>query len=155
MSTVILGFLVVLLAILTAVAGLFLVRRLTPLSVRQEHNDVAGFIYAVLGVSYAVLLAFSVIAVWERFEAAKEAADREGNELAEIYWLAKRLADSERRQVQELARSYAQVVIDEEWPMMEDAQASPQAWDLLDQLRESVQNVEVGTAAEQVLYDQG
>jgi predicted outer membrane protein len=155
MSTMILGFLVVLLAVLAAVAGLSLVRCLTPFAVRRENNDVAGFIYAVLGVAYAVLLAFSVIAVWERFEAAKEAADREGNELAEIYWLANRFPNSERRQVQELARSYAQVVIDEEWPMMEDAQASPQAWALLDQLRESMQNFEVSTAADQVLYNQG
>ncbi|MDQ3834611.1 MAG: hypothetical protein M3315_13495, partial [Actinomycetota bacterium] len=61
-----------------SIAGLVLVRRLTSLSVRQEHNDVAGFIYAVVGISYAVLLAFLVIAVWERFEAARDAADQEG-----------------------------------------------------------------------------
>jgi Protein of unknown function (DUF4239) len=138
-----------------SIAGLGLVRRLTSLSVRQEHNDVAGFIYAVVGISYAVLLAFLVIAVWERFEAARDAADHEGNELAGIYWLANTFPDSKRRQVQELARSYARVVIDEEWPMMADAQASPHAWTLMDQLRESIQSSEVSTPAEQVLYDQG
>jgi hypothetical protein len=138
-----------------SIAGLGLVRRLTSLSVRQEHNDVAGFIYAVVGISYAVLLAFLVIAVWERFEAARDAADQEGNELAGIYWLANTFPDSKRRQVQELARSYAQVVIDEEWPMMADGQASPHAWTLMDQLRESIQSSEVSTPAEQVLYDQG
>ena len=138
-----------------SIAGLVLVRRLTSLSVRQEHNDVAGFIYAVVGISYAVLLAFLVIAVWERFEAARDAADQEGNELAGIYWLANTFPDSKRRQVQELARSYAQVVIDEEWPMMADAQASPRAGTLMDQLRESIQSSEVNTPAEQVLYDQG
>ncbi len=32
---------------------------------REEYNDVAGFIYAVVGGAYAVLLAFVVIiAVW-------------------------------------------------------------------------------------------
>ena len=138
-----------------SIAGLGLVRRLTSLSVRQKHNDVAGFIYAVVGISYAVLLAFLVIAVWERFEAARDAADHEGNELAGIYWLANTFPDSKRRQVQELARSYAQVVIDEEWPMMADAQASTHAWALMDQLRESIQSSEVSTPAEQVLYDQG
>ena len=138
-----------------SIAGLVLVRRLTSLSVRQEHNDVAGFIYAVVGISYAVLLAFLVSAVWERFEAARDAADQEGNELAGIYWLANTFPDSKRRQVQELARSYARVVIDEEWPMMADGQASPHAWTLMDQLRESIQSSEVSTPAEQVLYDQG
>jgi Protein of unknown function (DUF4239) len=108
------GILVVFLAMLAAIPGLSLVRRLTPLLIPQEHNDVAGFLYAVLGIAYAVLLAFLVIAVWERFEAARDAADQEGNELAGIYWLADTFPDTERQQVQGLARSYAQVVIDEE-----------------------------------------
>jgi hypothetical protein len=70
MSTVVFGILVVYLAVAVSIAGLLSVRRRTSLSVPQEHNDVAGFIYAVLGIAYAVLLAFLVIAVWERFEAA-------------------------------------------------------------------------------------
>jgi cytochrome b subunit of formate dehydrogenase len=154
-STAVFGIVVVLLAVVLSIAGLVLVRRLTPLSVPREHNEVAGFIYAVLGIAYAVLLAFLVIAVWERFEAARDAAEHEGNELAEIYWLADTFPDSKRQEVQDLAHSYAQVVIDEEWPMMADAQASPHAWTLMDQLRESIQNLEVSTSAEQVLYDQG
>jgi hypothetical protein len=39
---------------------------------RQGHNDVAGFIYAVVGVIYAVLLALMVIAVWEDYEKARD-----------------------------------------------------------------------------------
>jgi hypothetical protein len=154
MNTVILGILMVFLAVLAAVAGLLVVQWLTSSSVRREHNDVAGFIYAVLGVAYAVLLAFLVIAVWERFEAARGAAEHEGNELAGIYWLANSFPDSKRHQVQELARSYARVVVDEEWPLMAEAQTSPKAWALMDQLRDSIQNFEVSTSAEQVLYAQ-
>ena len=41
---------------LAAVGGLTLVQRLVPSETRQKHNDVAGFIYAALGVIYAVLL---------------------------------------------------------------------------------------------------
>jgi hypothetical protein len=46
-----------------AVGGLVLVQRLVPIERRQEHNDVAGFIYAVLGVAYAVLLGLMVAAL--------------------------------------------------------------------------------------------
>jgi predicted PurR-regulated permease PerM len=35
-----------------AVVGLLVVQRLVPSDRREEHNDVAGFIYAVLGVAY-------------------------------------------------------------------------------------------------------
>src|SRR3712207_9437219 len=70
--------LIVLLAILVAVGGLVLVEHLVPWQVRQQHNDVAGFIYAVLGVVYAVLLGFVTIAVWEDFEMARGTAEERG-----------------------------------------------------------------------------
>jgi hypothetical protein len=50
---------------LLSLGGLELVERLVPAQTRQKHNDVAGFIYAALGVIYAVLIALVVIAVWE------------------------------------------------------------------------------------------
>ena len=132
-----------------SVAGLTLVQRLVSPGLRQEHNDVAGFIYAVLGVAYAVLLAFVVIAVWEQYQAARDTTDREANELAEIYWLAYQLPESEGRQVQELAQSYARVVVEEEWPLMEDGQFSPQAWALVDEIRQRIGQFESSTSNEQ------
>ena len=43
------GVLAVCAAVLVAVAGLAAVQRLVPASLRLEHNDVAGFVYAVVG----------------------------------------------------------------------------------------------------------
>ena len=65
-----------------------MVERLVPADSRRQHNDVAGFIYAALGVIYAVLLALVVIAVWEEFDAAKDTVEQEANAVAEIFWLA-------------------------------------------------------------------
>ena len=155
MISVIPGLLVVCISVLVAVAGLVLVQRLTPLTTRQRHNDVAGFIYAVVGVSYAVLLGLVIIAVWESFAEARDTTHRESSELAEVFWLAHRLPESEGVHIQEQARSYAEVVVDEEWPLMKEGQASPRAWQLLDQIRQSLQNLEVSTGAEEVLYQQG
>jgi hypothetical protein len=62
-ATAIYGVLTVCVVGLVAVAGLEAVQRLVPPALRQEHNDVAGFIYAVVGVIYTVLLALMVIAV--------------------------------------------------------------------------------------------
>src|SRR3712207_3165457 len=120
--TVIYGVLVVCGASLAAVAGLVLVQRLVPVAIRKEHNDVAGFIYAALGVIYAVLLALVVIAVWEETARARITVESEANALAEIFWLAHSLPEPEGPHVQELAKSYAEVVVDEEWPLMERGQ---------------------------------
>jgi hypothetical protein len=149
------GLLVVSMSVLVAVAGLVLVQRLVSPTTRKRHNDVAGFIYAVVGVSYAVLLGLVIIAAWERFAEARDTAHRESSELAEVFWLAHRLPEPEGPRIQEQARSYAEVVVDEEWPLMKEGQASPRAWQLLDEIRQSLQDMEVRTGAEEVLYQQG
>jgi membrane-bound ClpP family serine protease len=66
MLTIVYGVLVIGGICLVALGRFILVERLVPAESRQSHNDVAGFIYAALGVIYAVLLALVVIAVWER-----------------------------------------------------------------------------------------
>jgi uncharacterized membrane protein YraQ (UPF0718 family) len=146
------GVLGVAVSVLIAVAGLTLVQRLVPSRLRREHNDVAGFIYAVLGVIYAVLIALVVIAVWEDFAVARDTVEREASELDDVFRLAHSLPDPAGRQLQELARSYAQVVVDEEWALMAQGRTSPRAWDLLDEMTLRFENVEVRTKAEEVLY---
>ena len=155
MSAALYGVLVVSLAVLLAVGGLALVQYLVPWQLRQEHNDVAGFIYAVLGVVYAVLLAFVTIVVWEDFEEARSTAHSEANELAELFWLAKEFPEPEGERIQRLARSYAKVVVDEEWSLMEQGQASPHASALANEMRSIIHDFAPDTEEEQVLYDQG
>jgi Protein of unknown function (DUF4239) len=163
MATILYGILVVGGVCLAAVGGLELVRRLVPTASRQQHNEVAGFIYAVVGVIYAVLLALVVIAVWEDFGSARETVEGEANATAEIFWLAHRLPEPERHRVQELARSYARVVVEREWPLMregqaplmEQGQATPTGWVLIDDIRATLQEVEPKTPAEEALYAEG
>jgi hypothetical protein len=138
-----------------AVLGHALVQRLMPPGPREENNDVAGSIYSVLGTAYAVLLAFVAIVVWENYETAESTVESEANELAGIYFLANRFSDSERAQVHELARSYARVVVKEEWPLMEQGKTSSRASSLLSELRSSLQHLDTRTDTELVLYDQG
>ena len=149
------GLLLLCISMLLASSGLILVQRLVPIAVRRQHNDVAGFIYAVLGVVYAVLLGLMVVAVWEEWNTALRTVDDEASALAEIFWLADRMPESEGHHIQELARSYARVVVNEEWPLMEQKKSSPKAWDLLDEIRANLQGFDPATPAQQVLYEQG
>jgi hypothetical protein len=157
--TVVFGVLVIVGVCLAAVAGLESVQRLVPYEKREQHNDVAGFLYAVVGVIFAVLLALLVIAVWEQYQRARETVETEANAVAEIAWLAHRLPEPEHHELQEDARSYAQEVVDEEWPRMEQGlggvQSLPEGWDLVDDMRATLQEVEPRTEAEQELYAAG
>ena len=62
--------LVVGLTTLLAMLGPVIVRRYVPLERLETNNEVAGFKFAAVAVLYAVLLAFAVIVVWERFSEA-------------------------------------------------------------------------------------
>jgi hypothetical protein len=146
-----------------ALAGLEVVQRLVPATSRQPHNDVAGFIYAALGVIYAVLLALVVISVWEEYQAASETVEQEANALAEIGWLGYRLPEPEGTHIQELARSYAEEVVHKEYPLMEQGQAplmtqtqgTPAGWTLIDDIRANLQEFQPRTQADVQLYAEG
>jgi protein-S-isoprenylcysteine O-methyltransferase Ste14 len=156
LATAVYGVLTVCGVALVAVAGLVAVQRLVPAARRREHNEVAGFIYAVVGVIYAVLLALTVIAVWEEHEAAKATVREEANELADLFWLARRFPEPEGPRLQELALSYARVVAEEEWALMARGDgSSPEAWALMDAMRLRTQKLEVDTRSEQVLFERG
>src|SRR6186997_1138491 len=68
-----------------AVGGARYVRRTVGTDVLARHNDVAGFLYGVLGVVYAVLLGFTAIIVWEQFRNAQEGVEREANAVVDLY----------------------------------------------------------------------
>jgi hypothetical protein len=148
------GLLIVAVAILMAVGGLVLVQRLYSTDQRKQHNDVAGFIYAVLGVAYAVLLGLTLIAVWEKWNTAEALTTDEANELAGIFWWAHALPQPEGRHIQQLVRSYAEVVVEDEWPLMAQGSSSPKAWATLDELRATILGLKPTTEAQQMGYDQ-
>ncbi len=123
MSLVVIGVLVVAISVALSLAGLFAVRRSIELSLLQDHHDVAGFFIGVLGVIYAVLLAFVVIVVWEDYLDASQNSDAEANQLVDLYWLAEGFDDAERDRIQLASRAYGQDVIENEWDSMADGNA--------------------------------
>src|SRR3712207_2011002 len=115
LPTTSLGVLVVGAAVALAVAGLLVARRFLPVAMLQGHNDVAGFIYAVLGVIYAVLLPFVLVVVWEEFGAAERGAMAEAQSLEALRQDVQPFADPTRQQVIAAVERYARTLIDDEW----------------------------------------
>ena len=93
-----------------------------------KHNDVAGFIYAVIGVIYAVLLAFVVIVEWEIFRDTKSKVAVEVEAMSCIFRDSRVFSNVEkRRAIQRDLMDYATMVINEEWPMLAKQQSSEKA----------------------------
>jgi Protein of unknown function (DUF4239) len=112
--------LVLLLFVFTALSmtGPFLVRRRISLQHLRGNNEVAGFKFAVIGVLYAVLLAFVVIITWERFYDAEKALAAEAGSAATIYRLAGGLDEVSAAALRANLSAYLQSVLKDDWPAM-------------------------------------
>jgi hypothetical protein len=111
---------VLLLVVMPAVvAGAqLLVRRLWPGLREGTHNEAAGFLFSVVGVIYAVLLAFVVIVTWQNFTSAKQVVGQEASALLAIERGADVFGADARAKLREDERSYISAVIEREWPSM-------------------------------------
>ncbi len=113
------------LATLLAMAGPAVVRRHVRLKRLSTNNEVAGFKFATLGVLYAVLLAFVVIVVWEKFNDAENAVAQEAGAAAAIYRLADGIGAAPGAALRGRLTDYLKTTIAEDWPAMEQGRLSP------------------------------
>lgn len=102
-------------AVVLAVAGLLVARRSFRLPRDVGENDIAGFLYAVIGVVYGVVLAFVVFVVWERFAAVDEAVTTEAADLVAVFRDTQTFPEPLRQQAQDSLRTYATEVTASEW----------------------------------------
>jgi hypothetical protein len=146
--------LIVVLSMLLGVAGVALTRRLVPVQRREPHNAALGIIYGGLYILFGVIVGFTSFIVLNNYNDVRTTVQSEAADVSRIYLLAQRLPEPRRHQVQELAKTYARVVVEEEWPLMRQGQASPRAQSLADELRSAIQGYEPTTSAQQSIYVQ-
>jgi Protein of unknown function (DUF4239) len=89
-------------------------RRIVPPE-RLDDHDVAGFLVAVVGVLYSVVLGFLVGTVWTGFSNAQQTADTEAGAVADAFNYAGRLPEPQQTVIQRLIARYAIEVRDHEW----------------------------------------
>ena len=80
-----------------------------------KNNEIAGFKFATVGVIEAVLLAFSVIVVWEKFNDAQTTVAEEAGATAALFRYAEG-KEPEAIAVRAALVNYLKTAIDEEWP---------------------------------------
>jgi len=98
-----------------SICGLTLVRRFIPIHKLKVHNDVAGFIFATIGVIYAVMLAFMVMVSWQNFEGATKIVEKEASCLAAIYRDSQPLGNNFKLEVRSAIKDYIGSIIKDEW----------------------------------------
>jgi len=140
--------------VLLSIAGTLLMRRLIGVEVLERHNEVAGFIYAVIGVVYAVLLGFAAITVWERYDRAQASVEQEANDLADLYRNAETFPSDVRIKLKDQIRDYVRLTVQKEWPSMAVGKSSAEVWDAYIQLWRTYYQFSPGTDQEKTWYSQ-
>ncbi|MGE0042931.1 MAG: DUF4239 domain-containing protein [Vicinamibacterales bacterium] len=130
------------------------VHRRLPVSMRRVHNDVAGFVFASIGVLYGVLLGFAVLVVWEEFNAARANAS---HECVAAVALSRDLDAYPRPEATAPVRAalleHVRLIVTVEYPMLARAVESAETTAAAEQIWKSLDTLQPQNAWEQSIYD--
>lgn len=126
----------------------WILTRVWPPRKRRGHNNLIGWQHSVLGTTYAVILGFMLYAVWTTFGAADLNVDLEANALVSLYRLASALPQQQGVPLRKLARDYADVVVNQEWPEMDRGEVPTEGQDRLRDMWETVASIRSASPAE-------
>jgi len=153
------GALIVGLGIALSMLGPGIVRRYVDLERLTANNEIAGFKFATLGVLYAVLLAFAIIVVWQKFSEAETNVAKEAGAAETIYRLSPGLGDKSGAAIRGAVADYLKLAIADDWPAMSRGEpragrSSRQALDGIYTALLSFQSTEQGGTAlvSEILY---
>lgn len=148
------AFLVVVIIAIAAVVATSFVRRAMDLDVRRQQHEVGNPVYLQIGVVFAVLLAFVFNEVWGEYNAAAQAINGECGALHGAAMLAHDLPDGQGQGVVQAIRNYAEVVINAEWPTLEQRKESPEAVTAFVAIVDAAGRLNTTRAADQTIQGQ-
>ena len=146
--------LVVVLIAIAAVMATSFVRRAMGLDVRRKQHEVGNPVYLQIGVVFAVLLAFVFNEVWAEYNAAAQAINGECGALHGAAMLAHDLPDGQGQGVVQAILNYAEVVINVEWPTLEQRKASPEAVNAFQAIVEAAGRLNTTRPTDQTIQSQ-
>jgi hypothetical protein len=154
----IVGSLIVVIFILLSLAGLVIVQRFIPVKIRHAHNDVVGFTIAVVGVVYAVLLAFIAVTAWETFRKSDNIVGAEANYVGDVFLNTIGLPDDLAHELRGHLNNYIDAVIEKEWPAQQagrfEETTRQKGWDVLADFHRDIARFRPANAGEAVLQGQ-
>ena len=145
------GTILVALSVAVSCGGLLVFHRLVHVSVRKAHNDLAGFTIAVIGVLYAVLLAFIAIATWESFSRASDIVENESDFAGGIYLDTQGLPPAKGQPIRDAVARYVSVVINDEWPIQRAGKTPYQGWKPLREINTAIATIHPQNLGEAVI----
>jgi hypothetical protein len=137
-----------------AIALMLITRAIYGVDRLALNNEVAGFKFAVIGVFYAVMLAFVVIAVWEDFRKTEAAIRDEAKAVVDLHRLSFALPEPGGAGIRQHLRDYVEAVRGNEWKTMAVGEPSDVVIEDLRQLSHAIYDVKPQSQQELALYQE-
>ena len=83
-----------------------------------QHNEVGGFIVAVVGAVYGVLLGFMTVIAWQHFSESHQIASQESAAAIDAWHTSLGLPGAQRTHVRNDMLLYSIAMVEREWPAM-------------------------------------
>ena len=148
------GLLLVSLAGLGAVFIELAARQFLSVELRRRHNDAAAAIFSIIGVTFAVLLAFVAMLAWEGFNKAKAASYAEAALVRDVYNVSAGLADPEMTSMRDDLIGYVETVVRVEWPAQAEGRTVDRGTSFLERLNRTAVALKPSSVADGNLHAQ-
>jgi len=106
--------------VLASLAGMMTVRRFVPAEKLSENNEYVGFTFSILSLIYGIYLAFTVVVVWQEYDAAEETVTHEVVLINALWRDVEPMPREDRLRVHHDIIDYVHDVIVNDYPKMEN-----------------------------------
>lgn len=153
MKTVTQNVLAVIAAVVVSLLFMAALNRTWPSENRRQYNELVGWQLSILSTTYAVILGFMLYAVWTTYGEADLNADHEANAVADLYRLADEFPEPQQSQLKNQSRSYAEAVVNREWPEMANNQEPKQSVAISSEMWHTVNSIRPASSTQQIAQD--
>lgn len=131
------------------------IRRHCPYPALKENHELVGFTYAVYGLIYGVLLAFTIIVAWEQFADTERIVMQETTIVSQLWRDSEALPSKVGEPIRKDLMAYTDSVLHQEWEAMANkGLAHPQTEQIYNRLWSSVHRIDADTGTQQVYLTQ-
>jgi len=101
---------------------------------------------------YAIIAGFALLTIWQGYDNAEAASNREANALLDLYRLAGGIRDEVKRPLQSAIADYSKTVVQVEWENMASGVYSAQIGVLADHIWRRARDWTPKTPKEEIIY---
>lgn len=134
--------------------GILIVRHFVDIKKLRSHHDVAGFVFANVGVFYSVLLGFTIVNVQQRFDKLNEVSLVEASYISELYRDAGVFPKEVHESIRNALKKYSESIIYDEWPKMAGNEESKPTIQAFNNIWKAYYAIEPKNKKEEIWYSE-